>query len=90
MLKVSAVILAVCILGFTSFGQSKADREKTKILAVFNEYVKAMQFEQPERDKARERLLTGEYFYMGMDGLPAGERGDIILLAVHHVDADSG
>ncbi len=73
MRKVSVSFLAICMLGVAALGQSKAGAEKAAVLKVFNEYVKAMQAEQPERDRVRERLLTDDYFYMGMDGLPAGK-----------------
>jgi len=66
-------LFIVCILAIVASGQSKADAEKAAILKVFNEYVVAMQAEQPERDRVRQMLLTEEYFYMGMDGLPAGK-----------------
>jgi hypothetical protein len=42
-------------------------------MKVFDEYLKAMQADQAERDRVRERLLTEDYFHMGVDGLPAGK-----------------
>ena len=66
------MIVAACLLTLSAFGQN--GREEQKILKVFNEYLEAMQMEQPGRDKVRERLLTEDYFYMGMDGLPADKK----------------
>jgi hypothetical protein len=73
----------VLALAFTSLltmsvdGQTRANAaiyaEKTAVMKVFNEYMKAMQADQKERDRARARLLTDDYFYMGVDGLPAGK-----------------
>jgi hypothetical protein len=40
-------------------------------MKVFNEYIKAMQTDQPERDQVRVRFLTDHYFYMGVDSLPS-------------------
>jgi Domain of unknown function (DUF4440) len=73
MKKTALTITTVLLLAFAAFGQS-AEVEKKEILKVFNEYLKAMQAEQPERDRVRERLLTGDYFYMGVDGLPASKK----------------
>lgn len=65
-------IAACLLLTLSAFGQN--EREEQKILKIFNEYIEAMQMAQPERDKARARLLTEDYFYMGVDGLPAGKK----------------
>lgn len=66
------------LLTFLAFGQTVAknveESEKQMILKVLDEYQKAMQQSQPERDKVRERLLTEDYFYMGVDGLPAAKK----------------
>ncbi len=78
MRKISISFLFICLLSFAALAQSDRtktaiDSEKQAILKVFNEYLKAMQADQTERDKVRERLLTEDYFYMGVDGLPAGK-----------------
>ncbi len=78
MRQFSLSFLIICLLSFAAFGQSGGtktaiDSEKQAILKVFNEYLKAMQADQTERDRVRERLLTKDYFYMGVDGLPAGK-----------------
>lgn len=48
--------------------------EEAEIRRVLDEYLTAMQQPQPERDRARELLLTGDYFYLGVDGLPADKK----------------
>lgn len=78
MTQLLKIIVIVLLFSPAAIGQSAAtgnlsDSEKKAIMAVFDEYLKAMQAEQPERDRVREKLLTEEYFYMGMDGLPAGK-----------------
>ena len=70
--------VTVCLVSVAAIGQSAAtgnvsDTEKKAIMKVFEDYLIAMQAEQTERDRVRERLLTEEYFYMGLDGLPAGK-----------------
>lgn len=72
MKKLLAITAITIISSFTAFAQN--EREEQKILKVFNKYIEAMQLDQLGRDKARELLLTDEYFYMGMDGLPAGKK----------------
>lgn len=75
-------IPVVCLLALAAFGQTAADRgtaketaaKKREIVRVFDEYLKAMWADQPERDRVRERLLTADYFYMGVDGLPAAKK----------------
>jgi hypothetical protein len=69
----------MCLLTLSAFGQSAQtnaaiNSEKQAIMKVFNEYLKAMQADQTECDQVRERLLTEDYFYMGVDGLPAGKK----------------
>lgn len=68
------VLLAICSHLAAQSTQPAADREEREIRRVFDDYVKAMQLKQPERDAVRQRLLTTDYFYMGMDGLPASYR----------------
>lgn len=72
MKRIVLMIAAACLLTLSAFGQN--GREEQKILKVFNEYLEAMRMDQPERDKVRERILTEDYFYMGVDGLPAGKK----------------
>ncbi len=78
MRQISRLFLIICLLSLAAFGQSvrtnpAISSEKQAIMKVFNEYLKAMQADQTERDRVRERLLTEDYFYMGVDGLPAGK-----------------
>lgn len=73
MKQTALTIAAVLLLASAAFGQS-AETEKKEILKVLNQYLKAMQADQPERDRVRERLLTEDYFYMGVDGLPASKK----------------
>ncbi len=70
--------LIIGLLSLAAFGQTTktnvaTDSEKQAVLKVYNEYLKAMQAGQAERDRVRGRLLTEDYFYMGVDGLPAGK-----------------
>ena len=79
MKQISISFVIVCLLSLAAFGQSVgtntvSNSEKQAIMKVFNEYLKAMQADQTERDRAREQLLTDDYFYMGVDGLPAGKK----------------
>lgn len=71
------IVLFAAILWLSSIAAAQPakslSREEREILRVFDEYTKAMQFKQPERDAVRQRLLTADYFYMGMDGLPAAK-----------------
>lgn len=78
MKQIALFIFVICLLTLAAFGQTAvkitAESEKQAILKVLDEYQKAMQQNQPERDKVRGRLLTEDYFYMGVDGLPAGKK----------------
>jgi hypothetical protein len=78
MTQILIIFVTICLVSLAAIGQSPAkgnlsEAEKKAIITVFDEYLKAMQADQPERDRVRERLLTEDYFYMGMDGLPAGK-----------------
>ena len=78
MRQITMSFLIICLLSLAAFGQSggtgaASSAEKQAIVKVFNEYLEAMQADQTERDRVRERLLTEDYFYMGVDGLPAGK-----------------
>lgn len=73
------MITAACLLTLAAHGQTAAQSariaaEEQTIIKVFNEYAAAMRQPQPERDRIRERLLTDDYFYMGIDGLPADKK----------------
>ena len=79
MRQISISFVIICLLSLAAFGQSVgtntvSNSEKQAIMKVFNEYLKAMQADQTERDRVREQLLTDDYFYMGVDGLPAGKK----------------
>ena len=78
MTQILIIFLTICLFSLAAIGQSPtkgspSEAEKKAIMRVFDEYLKAMQSDQPERDRVRETLLTEDYFYMGMDGLPAGK-----------------
>ena len=78
MRHISTSLFLICLLSIAAFGQSvktntTVSSEEQAIMKVFNEYLIAMQADQTERDRVRERLLTEDYFYMGVDGLPAGK-----------------
>jgi hypothetical protein len=78
MKQIVLTLIFASFLTFSAFGQSNGtkagiEQEKQAILKVFAEYLKAMQADQVECDRVRTRLLTEDYFYMGVDGLPAGK-----------------
>ena len=74
------IVLLLLVCADAAFAQTarpenkRNEDEKQKILRVYNEYLEAMQADQKERDRVRGRLLTDDYFYMGVDGLPADKR----------------
>lgn len=81
-MKIKFFLVFILIVGASAaFAQTarpaakaRDEAEKQKILGVFNEYLAAMRQDQPERDRVRERLLTEDYVYLGVDGLPADKK----------------
>lgn len=73
--KFYIILILLFVAADATLGQNaKNAAEEQEIIKVLNEYVNAMRQPQPERDRIRERLLTDDYFYMGIDGLPADKK----------------